>query len=108
MDNFLRYFYQDLGRVFRAFTDIFSSFFNFLNYLLNFPMRMKIIDAYSDDFGTMLCYRAHKEEYLRVNSKNDYFEHLEELPNEQRQETYVCPDFAVRDQCEGYRGFVEE
>ena len=62
----------------------------------------------SDDFGTMLCYRAHKEEYLRVNSKNDYFEHLEELPNEQRQETYVCPDFAVRDQCEGYRGFVEE
>ena len=62
----------------------------------------------SDDFGTMLCYRAHKEEYLRVNSKNDYFEHLEELPNEQRQETYVCPDFAVRDQCEGYRGFVKE
>ena len=62
----------------------------------------------SDDFGTMLCYRAHKEEYLRVNSKNDYFEHLEGLPVEQRQETYICPDFAVRDQCEGYRGFVEE
>ena len=62
----------------------------------------------SDDFGTMLCYRAHKEEYLRVTCQNDYIEHLEELPNEQRQETYVCPDFAVRDQCEGYRGFVEE
>ena len=62
----------------------------------------------SDDFGTMLCYRAHKKEYLRVNTKNDYFEHLEELPAEQRQETYVCPDFAVRDQCEGYRGFVED
>lgn len=62
----------------------------------------------ADDFGTMLCYRAHKEEYLRVNTKNDYFEHLEELPVEQRQETYICPDFAVRDQCEGYRGFVEE
>lgn len=62
----------------------------------------------SDDFGTMLCYRAHKEEYLRVNTKNDYFEHLEGLPVEQRQETYICPDFAVRDQCEGYRGFVEE
>ena len=62
----------------------------------------------SDDFGTMLCYRAHKEEYLRVNTKNDYFEYLEELPAEQRQETYVCPDFAVRDQCEGYRGFVED
>lgn len=62
----------------------------------------------SDDFGTMLCYRANQEEYLRVNTKNDYFEYLEELPAEQRQETYVCPDFAVRDQCEGYRGFVED
>ena len=52
MDNFLRYFYQDIGRVFRAFADIFSAFFNFLNYLLNFPMRMKIIESYSDEFGT--------------------------------------------------------
>ena len=62
----------------------------------------------SDDFGTMLCYRANQEEYLRVNTKNDYFEYLEELPAEQRQETHICPDFAVRDQCEGYRGFVED
>lgn len=53
MDNFLRYFYQDIGRVFRAFVDIFSAFFNFLNYLLNFPMRMEIISAYEEDFGTM-------------------------------------------------------
>ena len=52
MDNFLRYFYQDIGRVFRAFADIFSAFFNFLNYLLNFPMRMKIIESYSEEFGT--------------------------------------------------------
>ena len=52
MDNFLRYFYQDIGRVFRAFIEIFSAFFNFLNYLFNFPMRMKIIDEYSEDFGT--------------------------------------------------------
>lgn len=53
MDNFLQYFYQDIGRVFRAFLDIFSAFFNFLNYLLNFPMRMEIIKAYQEDFGTM-------------------------------------------------------
>ena len=33
MDNFLQYFYQDIGRVFRAFIDIFGAFFNFLNYL---------------------------------------------------------------------------
>ena len=45
MDNFLRYFYQDIGRVFRAFCEIFVAFFDFLNYLLNFPMRMKIIES---------------------------------------------------------------
>ncbi len=50
MENFLRYFYQDLGRVFRAFLDVLSSFFNFLNYLLNFPMRMEIIAAYESSF----------------------------------------------------------
>ena len=53
MDNFLRYFYQDLGRVFRAFIDIIGAFFNFLNYLLNFPMRMKIIEQYESDFNTL-------------------------------------------------------
>lgn len=53
MDNFLHYFYQDIGRVFRAFLEIFSAFFNFLNYLLNFPMRMEIIKAYESDFSTM-------------------------------------------------------
>ena len=53
MDNFLQYFYQDVGRVFRAFLDIFSAFFNFLNYLLNFPMRMDIIRSYSSDFSDL-------------------------------------------------------
>ncbi len=52
MDNFLRYFYQDIGRVFRAFFEIIGSFFNFLNYLLNFPMRMEIIQSYESDFTT--------------------------------------------------------
>ena len=60
----------------------------------------------SDDFGTMLCYRAHQAAYLKVSSKDDYFEYLEDLPSEQRQETYHCSDFAPRDQCGGYRGFV--
>ncbi len=53
MDNFLRYFYQDIGRVFRAFVEILSAFFNFLNYLLNFPMRMEIIQAYEAEFTTL-------------------------------------------------------
>ena len=52
MDHFLEYFFQDIGRVFRAFVDIFSSFFNFLNYLLNFPMRLNIIREYSPEFST--------------------------------------------------------
>ena len=52
MDNFLKYFFQDFGRVFRAFLEIFSSVFNFLNYLLNFPMRMEIIKSYEEDFTT--------------------------------------------------------
>lgn len=51
MDNFLRYFYQDIGQVFRAFMDALAAFFNFLNYLLNFPMRMDIIRANSKDFS---------------------------------------------------------
>ena len=33
--------------------EIFSSLFNFLNYLLNFPMRMEIIQSYEEDFTTM-------------------------------------------------------
>ena len=53
MDNFLRYFYQDIGRVFRAFLEVFGAFFNFLNYLLNFPMRMEIIKQYESEFTTM-------------------------------------------------------
>ena len=52
MDNFLRYFYQDIGRVFRAFVEILSAAFNFLNYLLNFPMRMEIIRSYESEFTT--------------------------------------------------------
>lgn len=52
MDNFLKYFYQDIGRVFRALLDIFSAFFSFMNYLFNFPMRMKLIQEYDQNFST--------------------------------------------------------
>ena len=51
MDNFFRYFYQDIGRVFRALSETVIAFFNFLNYLLNFPMRMEIIKEYEAEFG---------------------------------------------------------
>lgn len=52
MDNFLKYFFQDFGRVLRAFFEIFAAIFNFLNYLLNFPMRMEIIKSYEENFTT--------------------------------------------------------
>lgn len=51
MDNFLMYFYQDVGRVFRAFFDIIAAFFNFMNYLFNFPMRLEIIREYNASFS---------------------------------------------------------
>ena len=53
MDNFFRYFFQDIGRVFRAFVDMLVGMGNFLNYLLNFPMRMDIIKEYEESFSTM-------------------------------------------------------
>ena len=53
MDNFFRYFFQDIGRVFRAFVDMLVSMGNFLNYLLNFPMRMDIIKEYEESFSTV-------------------------------------------------------
>ena len=52
LDNFFRYFYEDMGRIFQAIWDVFVALFNMFNYLLNFPMRMDIIKAHSDDFGT--------------------------------------------------------
>ena len=52
MDGFLRYFYQDFGMIFKALVEVIVSIFNFLNYLLNFPMHMKIIESYNKEFGT--------------------------------------------------------
>ena len=52
MNNFLDYFREDFGQVFQAFVDAVSAFFNFLNYLFNFPMRMGIIKEHSPGFGT--------------------------------------------------------
>ncbi|NCB52314.1 MAG: hypothetical protein EOM54_10585 [Clostridia bacterium] len=51
MDAFLKYFYQDMGLILQAFIDIIVSIFSFINVLLNYPMRMKIIKSYSPDFG---------------------------------------------------------
>ena len=52
MDNFFNYFTEDIGQVFKAFTDAISAIFNLLNYLFNFPMRMNIIKSHSASFST--------------------------------------------------------
>lgn len=50
MSNFLQYFYQDIGRVFRSFIEIFISIFNFFKYLFNFKLRFDLIDEMHEDF----------------------------------------------------------
>lgn len=62
----------------------------------------------SNNFGDMQCYCRHKEEYLKVNNKVDYFEYLEDkdCDYDERQETYLCKEYDLRNKCSGYRGFV--
>lgn len=52
MDNFLRYFFQDIGQFFRTFSDIFVALWHFLSYIFNIPERIKIIEGYTGSFST--------------------------------------------------------
>lgn len=60
----------------------------------------------NDGFGYMLCYRDHKDEYLKVNDKDSFFEYVADLDFEFEYETNLCKEFAPRILCEGYRGDV--
>ena len=53
MDGFFVYFYEDIGQVFRKFVGVFSSLFDFLWSLINFPGRMDIIDRNHENFNTL-------------------------------------------------------
>ena len=53
MDSFLKYFYKDVGSIIQALLDIVVAFFNLLNYLLNYPMRIKYIQMYFSEFGAL-------------------------------------------------------
>lgn len=62
----------------------------------------------NDDYGTMLCFCRHKEECLKVNSKDDFFSFLGGNDDfDARQETYLCEHYCLRDKASGYRGFVD-
>lgn len=58
------------------------------------------------DYGHMLCYCRQKNNYLKVNSKEEYFRFLDEKDCDIRQETYLCAQYCLRNQAGGYRGFV--
>ncbi len=53
-------------------------------------------------FGTMLCFKNQKEEYLKVKSKEGLFNLGQE--DQIVQETYYCEDFEPRGINVGYRG----
>ncbi len=53
MDNFFRYFFQDLGTIFRAFVNIFVSIFDFFVSIIDIPARMENIEKYADSFSTI-------------------------------------------------------
>jgi len=57
----------------------------------------------SQVFGSMLCFRNHKEAYLQVKDKDEYM-HLMDQYERMVQETYLCDDFEHRRKGTGYRG----
>lgn len=54
-------------------------------------------------FGSMMCFRNLKEEYLRVSTKDELFE-IHDRYDRTVQETYLCPEFEKREPGTGYRG----
>ncbi len=66
--------------------------------------------AYSDYFyggqglfGSMVCFRGCKSEYLAVGTKDDYIAVFEKNAGGV-QETHICPQFSPRKENTGYRG----
>lgn len=59
------------------------------------------------DFGTMMCYRRNKELYAQVHDKDTYFQYMEHIDFESKQETSVCDEYEPRIHFEGYRGYCD-
>jgi len=49
MEAFLKYFYQDIGLIWKAIVEIVVSIAQAFNTIFNFPMRMNIIKSYTED-----------------------------------------------------------
>lgn len=52
MEQFLRYFYQDMSGLFKTIRDIFVAIYDFFYYLLNFSKRIELLKKFDDDFNT--------------------------------------------------------
>ncbi len=52
MDNFLRYFFQDINNILDGFAEFFKSLWYCLNLLFNFPKRFDLIKQYDESFTT--------------------------------------------------------
>ena len=52
MDNFLRYFFQDINNILDGFAELFKSLWYCLNMLFNFPKRFDLIKQYDESFTT--------------------------------------------------------
>lgn len=57
----------------------------------------------SDVFGSMLCFRNVKDVYVKVRSKGEFMDMMDNF-DRIVQETYLCEDFSPRMKGVGYRG----
>ena len=53
MDDFLRYFAQDIGRIFHAFLNIFKSIFSFFGSMFNIGARMDALEGNGASFNLL-------------------------------------------------------
>ena len=53
MIGFFKYFWQDIGQIFKKLIGVFVALFDFLWSLVNFPGRMEIIEQHNENFNTL-------------------------------------------------------
>lgn len=61
------------------------------------------------DYGAMICLCRRKDDYLKMNNKDDLIDFLyllEDKDFDMQQETYLCEQYCLREKARGYRGFA--
>jgi len=92
--------------------DLFESLFDRLNSRLDSAIKLKSCfnclysdySVYGQGFwGTMLCFKNIKSEYLKVKDKDEFMEIMDNH-HQLVQETFLCNEFERRKKGTGYRG----